>query len=38
MPARIAQARARIRKRAWELIEEAGGFPWIAVAGKTLDR
>ncbi|MGH3225663.1 MAG: transposase, partial [Streptosporangiaceae bacterium] len=36
--ARIAQARARIRKHAWKLIEEAGGFPWIAVAGKTLDK
>jgi hypothetical protein len=38
MLARIAQARARIRKHAWELIEDAGGFPWIAVAGKILEK
>jgi hypothetical protein len=36
MLARIAQARAKIRKHAWKLIRDAGGFPWIAVAGKTL--
>ena len=36
MPARIAQARARIRRHVWEEIEAAGGFPWISVAGKTL--
>jgi cytochrome c1 len=36
--ARIAQARARIRKHAWALIAATGrGFPWIAVAGKTLE-
>lgn len=35
--ARIAQARARIRKHAWALIAATeSGFPWIAVAGKTL--
>ncbi len=33
---RIAQARARTRRHVWELIEEAGGFPWLTVAGKTL--
>src|SRR6185437_10291359 len=34
---RIARARARARDRAWKLIEAApGGFPWLAVAGKTL--
>ena len=38
MLTRIAQARARIRKRAWELIEDAGGFPWITVAGRTLEK
>jgi hypothetical protein len=38
MLARIAQARARIRKHAWTLIAEAGGFPWIAVAGKSLEK
>jgi hypothetical protein len=36
MLARIAQARARIRKHVWEQIEAAGGFPWIEVAGKAL--
>jgi hypothetical protein len=35
---RIAQARARVRKRAWALIEDAGGFPWTAVAGRTLEK
>jgi hypothetical protein len=33
---RVSQARARIRRHVWELIEEAGGFPWLTVAGKTL--
>ncbi len=33
---RISQARARIRKHVWEQIEAAGGFPWLAVAGKIL--
>jgi len=37
MLARIARARARVRKRAWALIADAGGFPWIAVAGKALE-
>ncbi len=36
--ARIAHARARIRGHVWKQIEAAGGFPWIAVAGKTLDK
>jgi hypothetical protein len=35
---RTAQARARTRKHAWELIEDAGGFPWITAAGRTLDK
>jgi hypothetical protein len=38
MLARIAQARARIRRHVWEQIEAAGGFPWIEVAGKPLDK
>lgn len=34
---KIAQARARVRKRMWTLISETpAGFPWIAVAGKAL--
>jgi hypothetical protein len=34
---RIARARARARAHAWTLIEgTAAGFPWLAVAGKTL--
>jgi hypothetical protein len=33
---KISQARARTRKHVWELIEKAGGFPWLTVAGKTL--
>jgi DDE family transposase len=34
---RIARARAKARERAWSLIEGTpGGFPWLAVAGKTL--
>jgi hypothetical protein len=34
---RIARARARAREHAWKLAEAtAGGFPWLAVAGKTL--
>jgi hypothetical protein len=37
MPDRIARARARAREHAWKLIEAGpGGFPWLAVAGKTL--
>jgi hypothetical protein len=36
---RIAQARARIRKHAWQLIAATpGGFPWITVAGKALEQ
>ena len=34
---KVAQARARVRKRAWKLIGETpGGFPGIAVAGRVL--
>jgi len=33
---RIAQARARIRAHVWQQIEDAGGFPWLEIAGKTL--
>src|SRR5216684_2035994 len=34
---RIARARARARAHAWKLIEDTpAGFPWLAVAGKTL--
>jgi hypothetical protein len=34
---RIARARAKAREHAWNLIEAApAGFPWLAVAGKTL--
>jgi hypothetical protein len=34
---KIAQARARIRKHMWKLIEATpDGFPWITVAGKAL--
>jgi len=33
---KISQARARIRAHAWALIEAAGGFPWLEIAGKTL--
>jgi hypothetical protein len=34
---RIARARAKARAHAWDLIEGApGGFPWLAIAGKTL--
>jgi hypothetical protein len=34
--ARIALARARIRKHVWQQIEAAGGFPWLEIAGKSL--
>jgi hypothetical protein len=34
---KVAQARARIRKRAWGMIEAAGGFPWLEAAGKSLE-
>jgi hypothetical protein len=34
---RIARARARARAHVWTLIEgTAAGFPWLAIAGKTL--
>src|SRR6185369_7964314 len=34
---RVARARARAREHAWTLIEKTpAGFPWLAVAGKTL--
>src|SRR5271169_1659272 len=34
---KIARARARIRAHVWELITATpAGFPWLAVAGKTL--
>lgn len=37
MPDRIARARARARAHVWALIERtAAGFPWLAIAGKTL--
>jgi hypothetical protein len=33
----IARARAKARERAWDLIAKTpAGFPWLAVAGKTL--
>lgn len=36
--ARIAQARARVRARVWELIAaRASGFPWLAIAGRLLE-
>jgi predicted DNA-binding transcriptional regulator AlpA len=34
---RIARARAKARPHVWDLIEQAAaGFPWPAIAGKTL--
>ena len=33
---RIAQARARIRAHVWKQAEDAGGFPWLEIAGKIL--
>jgi hypothetical protein len=33
---RAAQARARIRAHVWKQIQEAGGFPWLEIAGKPL--
>ncbi len=34
---RVARARAKAREHAWDLIERTpAGFPWLAVAGKTL--
>lgn len=36
--ARIAQARARVRARVWELIAaRASGFPWLTIAGRLLE-
>jgi hypothetical protein len=38
MLARIAGARAKAREQAWKLIEDTpSGFPWLQIAGKTLD-
>jgi hypothetical protein len=34
---KVAQARARIRRHVWGLIEAAGGFPWLEIAGKSLE-
>ena len=34
---KVAQARARIRRHVWDLIEAAGGFPWLEVAGRSLE-
>jgi hypothetical protein len=35
--ARIAKARARIRRHVWALLQlRPGGFPWLSVAGKRL--
>jgi hypothetical protein len=37
MLGRVARARAKAREHAWGLIEKTpAGFPWLAVAGKTL--
>jgi hypothetical protein len=37
MLARIAKARARVRRRVWGLLHlRPGGFPWLTVAGKRL--
>jgi hypothetical protein len=33
---RIAQARARVRAHVWQQAQDAGGFPWLEIAGKTL--
>ncbi|MGC4853500.1 IS1380 family transposase, partial [Micromonospora sp. DT4] len=34
---KIAKARAKARRRVWDLIAgRAGGFPWLLVAGKLL--
>jgi hypothetical protein len=34
---KVAQARARIRNHVWDLTEAAGGFPWLEIAGKSLE-
>jgi ABC-type transport system involved in cytochrome bd biosynthesis fused ATPase/permease subunit len=31
---RIAQARARIRAHVWQQTQDAGGFPWLEIAGN----
>ena len=37
--ARVAKARARVRRHVWDLIAATpSGFPWLTVAGKTLAR
>lgn len=37
MLARIAKARARVRRHVWQLLHlRPGGFPWLTVAGKRL--
>ncbi len=37
MAGRVARARAKAREQAWSLIERTpAGFPWLAVAGKSL--
>jgi hypothetical protein len=37
MLARIAKARAKARRRVWQLLHlRPGGFPWLTVAGKRL--
>ena len=33
---KVAKARARVRGHVWKLIEAAGGFPWLEIAGKAL--
>ena len=33
---RIAKARAKARAHVWKLSETPAGFPWLAIAGKTL--
>ena len=30
------QARARIRANVWQQIQDAGGFPWLEIAGMPL--
>lgn len=37
LPARLAKARARVRRHVWTLLTlRPGGFPWLNVAGKRL--
>jgi hypothetical protein len=35
---RIAQAGARIRAHVWQQIQDAGGFPWLEIAGGRAGR